>query len=106
MTATFSQGFVLFCEDVRTEEHGKRSFMGNFFDVMYIGPSFPATLPKFCVVVSYIEAIDVPHTKVNVVMRVPGVEQPVFSVDLPMDEVAAKASGKTSKIGRASCRER
>jgi hypothetical protein len=39
---------TIFCDDIRHEVGGKLSFMGTFFEVMYV-KDFPIILPKFCI---------------------------------------------------------
>lgn len=42
--------YVIFCDDVRQEIGGKRSFIGVYGDELYV-PTLPALIPKFYIVV-------------------------------------------------------
>jgi hypothetical protein len=48
-------GYCLFCEDIRYEQNGKFSLMGNFGSSLHPLNSFPLNLPKFCIYLSYFQ---------------------------------------------------
>jgi hypothetical protein len=55
---------VVYCDDVRVETSGKRILIGVYTATMYV-PQFPATLPKFCVILSYLGSADTPPEKLR-----------------------------------------
>lgn len=48
-------GYCLFCEDIRYEQNGKFSLMGNFGNSLFLLGAFPIILPKFCLYLSYFQ---------------------------------------------------
>ena len=50
-------GNCIFCDDIRYEINGKRTFVGVYGTHMY-APEIPFTIPKFCVSVEYREEVD------------------------------------------------
>lgn len=49
--------YATYCDDVRYELNGKTSLIGIYAGKMYV-PTFPAHLPKLCVVVTAVTPID------------------------------------------------
>lgn len=59
MSPSVRQLEVIYCDDVRVEVSGKRILIGVYTATMYV-PQFPATLPKFCILLSYLGSMDAP----------------------------------------------
>lgn len=64
MSPNVSQLEVIYCDDVRVEITGKRILIGVYTATMDV-PQFPATLPKFCILLSYLGSADTPPEKLR-----------------------------------------
>ena len=52
----YAWGTSIFCDDIRFEAHGKISLMGIYQrDMIFPTPKYPLSLPKFAILVKYIE---------------------------------------------------
>ena len=51
-------GHVIFCDDIRHEQHGKVTFVGAYSGTMFVNGSLPTTLPKLCMGIVYREEPD------------------------------------------------
>ncbi|MDE2466837.1 MAG: hypothetical protein KGO02_24445 [Alphaproteobacteria bacterium] len=98
MRETFPQGSVIFCDDIRQEIGGKSSFMGTYFDQIYVGTDFPAVIPKLCVFITFIESIDAKPRKVTINLFLPGdaEDAPSGRAIMPFDEILPRSSRKTA----------
>ena len=85
MANAYPTGWVTFCDDVRHEVGGKRSLIGIYSNVMYVNASFPVTLPKFAIVVSWLDRIEGAANARKIIVNLPGdkPEEASISVDLP-----------------------
>lgn len=50
---------TIFCDDIRHEVNGKVSYIGVYSGELYV-PSFPVTLPKLCLSVKIVTAVNKP----------------------------------------------
>lgn len=50
---------TLFCDDIRHEINGKRSYIGVYASTLLV-PAFPATLPKFCISIKIVTPASAP----------------------------------------------
>ncbi len=71
---------AIYCDDIRNELGGKLSFIGVYSAEMQL-PTFPVTLPKFCVFVSIKLAID-QYPKEYVRVRLFDGENVIASLDI------------------------
>ena len=78
-------GYSIFCEDIREETEGKRSYMGVFQAVMDIPADLPVFLHKFCVAVHYSEVVEAEDKPLTLMVFLPqdSEDAPSMSVQLP-----------------------
>ena len=65
-------GYCIFCDDIRQEVGGKVSFIGSYDVLMQINSTFPCTLPKFAIAVTWIEPARSPARLVTLQVFLPG----------------------------------
>lgn len=65
-------GWATFCDDIRYEEGHKVSLIGIYNGTMLIGGSFPVTLPKLGISVTYFESVDVLPKELEFRIVLPG----------------------------------
>jgi len=89
-------GFVVFCDDIREELRNKASLMGIYMgDMLLHHPEFPATLPKFGMMVQFEQPIhDVKDFRIEVYFPGDETGKPTAQTDVPASE--RKVTGKTS----------
>jgi len=81
-------GYTIFCDDIREEVGGKRSFMGVYTGTLVIHGDFPVILPKFCMSVSLILERDIRKIEDYVLyVQLPGKEEHAFEADVKMKDV-------------------
>jgi hypothetical protein len=51
-------GYALFCDDIRREIGNKTSLLGLYSAAAFFEAEFPISIPKFCVVVNWIQHRD------------------------------------------------
>ena len=98
LKASTPNGLTIFCDEIRTENNGKQIYIGIYKAEMLLGPSFPARLPSFSVIILYRERPGESSHPVRFAVFVPGAEEPAFeahvdraqldSIPLPTDEDA------------------
>jgi hypothetical protein len=79
-------GSTIFCDDIRQEVGGKLSYMGVYYGAVYV-PSFPISIPKFAVSVTFYEPIELTRKRTWVVpvrLFIPGQEGPVATGEIPV----------------------
>jgi Family of unknown function (DUF6941) len=61
-------GYTVFCDDIRFEVNGKFTYVGVYSGRMSVNASFPATLPKFGIAVTFYQLKEkfVPHLGLRV----------------------------------------
>lgn len=75
---------VVYCDDIRHEIGGKRSFMGVYSSILVV-PSAPTTLPKFCVSIRVTTEVSDPFQSLTVKL-VRG-DQELSRVELPNEAI-------------------
>ena len=65
-------GYTVFCDDIRVEVGGKLSFIGCYFNDMYIYSDFPVVLNKFCIAVNYWQKGDNVKLPISFMVFFPG----------------------------------
>jgi hypothetical protein len=82
-------GHTVFCDDIRPEMGGKYSLMGVYQGVMYIHGQFPFTLPKFGLMVKYIERAGESSHPLTIKVFLPGDSDDVPSIagEISIDEL-------------------
>lgn len=61
-------GFTVFCDDIRHEADGKRSFIGTYSGSMIVHGQFPALIPKFAAAITFNEPNDLSLTRTTSVI--------------------------------------
>jgi hypothetical protein len=82
-------GTTIFCDDIRDEISGKKTYVGVYMGNMILSGGFPAVVPQFGLAVTYLEPIGREVKPVVLKVFVPGdneEEQAVaLEIDLPLD---------------------
>ena len=89
---------VIYCDDVRHEEGGKKSFMG-IYQGKLLANTFPCVLPRFCTVVTVSTPLENPFEKFSVRLMLGEKEQ--AKAEMP-DEVIRKACEAIASDGQES----
>jgi hypothetical protein len=79
------RGYSLFCDDIREEVNGKTSYVGAYNgSIIGYGPA-PATLPKLCIAIFYMQAPtdESRPVKIKILFEHEGVETVLIEGDLP-----------------------
>lgn len=84
-------GTTIFCDDIRQEVGGKLSYMGVYMSEMVIHAPFPATLPKLCMVINYLERPGSNEDPVTIRVFQPEEKNPL--TDIPLDADLMRRSG-------------
>lgn len=82
-------GFVIFCDDVRTEANGKFIYIGIYGGDILISPHFPIRLPTFCAVVNYFARHGESSDPVRILIQFPGKDEPHAELEIPASDIAA-----------------
>ena len=78
-------GYTVFCEDVREELAGRKSYMGIFQGGLGLLTPPPATLMKLMVVVHYFEHVDVPILPLELRIAMPDDSDDEPSIRIPLN---------------------
>jgi len=70
-------GHSIFCDDILNEAGGKLSFIGCYNGVIFVPPTFPLSLPKFCVHVHIFSPATAPYDSILVRCYSPGELKPI-----------------------------
>jgi hypothetical protein len=70
-------GYSIFCDDIRNEAGGKLSFIGCYNGVIFVPPSFPLVLPRFCVHIHIFSPAAQPYSSIVARCYAPGEEGPI-----------------------------
>jgi hypothetical protein len=84
-------GYTIFCDDIRHEVNGTRSFIGVYSGIMFIQSSFPVTLPKFAIAVTILQRKTVFMPNVGLRFHLPGDTEEKSSIQADLSEVSAGA---------------
>jgi hypothetical protein len=82
-------GYVIFCDDVRSEVDGKTTIVGAYGSDIVFGVPLPVTVGKFALVIKYFEMPGESNEPVKIEVHFPwDVEgMPAVAVDLPVEEI-------------------
>lgn len=83
---------VIYCDDIRAEEGGKRSFMGVYTNKLYT-TDFPLTLPKFSIHITAVTPIENPFQKLT--LHILKDEEVLATLEVP-DEIIKELLKKKS----------
>lgn len=81
-------GTTIFCDDIREEVGGKKTYVGIYLQDMIVHSEFPVVIPQFSIAVTYVEPIESDILPVKVSIFIPdenGDDASAFDVDLPED---------------------
>lgn len=67
-------GITVFCDDVREEKLGKRIYIGVYNSELLIDGDFPAFLPTFAFVITYLEPLEDPIEPVIIKIFAPDLD--------------------------------
>jgi hypothetical protein len=83
-------GTTVFCDDVRDEVSGKKTYVGVYFNEMLLPGEFPVLIPQFALAITYLEPLSDPVEEVILKVFVPGENtdsEVAADVVLPVDRV-------------------
>ena len=83
-----SYGTTVFCDDIRDEVTGKKTYVGVYQQDMIIAGGFPAIIPQFALAITYLEPIDTEARPVSIKVFVPSEEGDgdiAVEIELPID---------------------
>ena len=85
-------GTTIFCDDIRDEVSGKKTYVGVYFNELVISGILPVVLPTFGLAITYLEPLSDPVLPVNIKVFVPGPSDEgelAAEVELPIDRFDA-----------------
>ena len=89
-------GYTIFCDDIRTEDGGKLSFIGCYNAAMFTASAFPIKLSKLCVHMHIFSPPSQPYKSVMARCYLPSETTPIAeeAIDIPSlaDQEALLAS--------------
>jgi hypothetical protein len=82
-----SYGTTVFCEDIRDELSGKKTYVGVFSSELIINGPLPALLPQFAFAITLLEPLSDTNTPLNIKIMVPGgnKDEVAIDIDLPVE---------------------
>ncbi len=88
-----------FCDDIRYEVGGKHSLIGIYRDDMTFSGSFPLTIARLGVSVTYVEHPSLPVTDLDVLIFLPGdsPEQPSFHTHMEAPKIDSSPDATEDK---------
>jgi hypothetical protein len=84
----YPYGTTIFCDDIRDEVGGKKTYVGSYRGDYIIFGDFPLIVPLFCLSVSYFEPIKEDLHPTSIKVFVPGdssESETILDFDLPMN---------------------
>lgn len=81
-------GTTVFCDDIRDEVTGKKTYVGVYLQDMVIAGEFPLLIPQFAMAITYLEPLNSPIYPVSVKIFVPTPEnesEVVADIQLPVE---------------------
>lgn len=84
---TQGYGTTLFCDDIRDEVNGKKTFVGVYSDRMLVDSDFPVIIPTLGFYIQLLEELDNAEGAVQIKILVPGQQgdEVIVDVSLPSD---------------------
>lgn len=88
-------GTTVFCDDIRDEVSGKKTYVGVYMQDMIIDGPLPAIIPQFGLAITYLEPIEKVGSPVSIKVYVPGEkeEKVLLDIDLPLNRKESMQSG-------------
>ncbi len=80
-------GTTIFCEDIRDEVGGKKTYVGVFGAEMVVGAPLPAMIPQFAFAVTLLEPITSANGPLNFKIFLPGDngDEVVLDIEAPIE---------------------
>jgi hypothetical protein len=100
-------GYTIFCDDIRAEVGGKLTYVGCYAGTMFL-PTFPFTMPKFCLGIVYMQRHGKVITPLKIWIFLPGDEEdkPSIHAESPEQPVAALDATRDARIALGGTEER
>ena len=73
-------GYSIFCDDIRNEVGGKMSFIGCYNGIIFVPPTFPLVIPRFCIHLQIFSPAQNPYTSIVARCYAPSLETPIFEM--------------------------
>jgi hypothetical protein len=70
-------GYSIFCDDIRNEPGEKLSFVGCYNGVIFVPPTFPLVLPRFCIHIHIVSPATEPYESIAVRCYAPCEDAPI-----------------------------
>jgi hypothetical protein len=93
-------GYTIFCDDIRAEVGGKLTYVGCYAGTMF-APTFPITLPKFCLGIVYMQQNDKIVLPIKIWVFLPGDDEDKPSIQAegsPEDDIAAARAAREARV--------
>lgn len=89
---TGEYGTTIFCEDIRDEVGGKKTYVGVFGTEIILKSALPAIIPQFALAVTFLEPILSASGPLSIKIYLPSSDgdEVVMDIDLPVERNAAK----------------
>lgn len=86
-------GTTIFCEDIRDEIGGKKTYVGVFGTDLIIKGALPAIIPQFALAITLLEPIPSATGPLNLKIYLPGAagDEVAMDIDLPVERSTAKS---------------
>lgn len=93
-------GTTIFCDDIRDEVDGKKTYVGVYYREMIFDAPFPALVPQFAMAVTLLEPLNVPETPINIKIYVPGdtSDHTAIDFDLPLGRIDNAATANSDPL--------
>lgn len=85
-------GTTIFCEDIRDEIGGKKTYVGVFGNDLIINGTIPAVIPQFALAITLLEPIQSATGPLSIKIYLPSADgdEVAMDIDLPLERSTAK----------------
>jgi hypothetical protein len=91
-------GTTIFCDDIRDEVSGKKTYVGVYLDEMILPGPYPAIIPQFALAITYLEPLSEPIHPVSIKVFVPGpTELGEVAVDIELSADRANGADESAR---------
>lgn len=94
-------GTTVFCDDIRDEVSGKKTYVGVYFNEMVLPGPCPYLIPQFALAITYLEPLSDPVEPVTLRVFVPGENndsEVAADIVLPVDRVDTLDEGNKDPL--------
>lgn len=94
-------GVTIFCDDIRDEVAGKKTYVGIYNQSLITAGDLPAILPQFAFSIHYYEPLEMEDEAVTIRVFLPGDDKPSaeFPLDLPSARKQARKDPDSNIVG-------